>query len=113
MPFTTKSTIHYFLTVEITLKEGQRPNFIEYAEKLLSFMKDTLHWRLIAACSSVTGIPNTVFHLWELPDANSLLDGMVRLADNNDYSKLLECCEKQTQRLFTSMPYNPQGINLP
>jgi hypothetical protein len=105
----------YFLWVELTLLPGaaKRATFSKAAHALLTTMKTKLPtWKLIAAGSTVTGPPNTVMHLWQLDDANALLEGMNWFGENNEaYSELAGCCVRQRQQLLTSMFYNPLGTN--
>jgi hypothetical protein len=101
---------HYFLWVEITLKEGKLPAFKRCTLKLIPEVAK-VGWNLVAACSAVTGVPDTVYHLWQIPEGNSLLDVMVQFSDTDVYQELLDCCERQVQQLLTSMPYNPLGAN--
>lgn len=105
----------YFLWVELTLRPGakHRETFVKACENLLVKMKAELpDWALIAAGSTVTGRPSTVMHLWQLKDANSLLEGMNWFGENNpDYVKLAKSCFRQRQDLYTSMIYNPLGQN--
>ncbi len=106
----------YFLKVDIIVKDRQMPNFISYTERLLPIVQAKTPWKLIAALSAVTGVPNTIVHLWQIPSADSLLEEMDFFASDplqNLYPPLLGCCKKQTQELYTSMPYNPLGINKP
>ena len=111
----SKDQRFYFLWVELTLLPGaaNRVAFAEAAVTLLANMKTGLtSWRLVAAGSTVTGPPNTVMHLWQLDDANALLEGMNWFGENNrPYGELARCCVRQRQQLFTSMFYNPLGKN--
>ncbi len=105
----------YFLWVELTLLPGDvnRGTFCAAAQELLGIMKTELPtWKLVAAGSTITGPTNTVMHLWQLDDANALLEGMNWFGENNrPYSTLARCCVRQKQQLFTSMSYNPLGKN--
>jgi len=105
----------YFLWVELTLRSGSahRAKFVKACGNLLTKMATDLPtWKLRAAGSTVTGRPNTVMHLWQLDDANALLEGMNWFGENNpDYVDLAACCLRQRQQLFTSMIYNPLGQN--
>lgn len=105
----------YFLWVELTLRPGteHRDRFVTACEALLDTMKQKLPtWRLVAALSTITGPPDTVKHLWQLDDADALLEGMNWFGeDNPDYVELARSCQRQRQELFTSMLYNPLGAN--
>jgi hypothetical protein len=110
------AVINYFLKVDLVIKQGVG-HWVEFnscSEQLLIKMRTALPtWTLIAACSAVTGVPNTVLHLWQISDANSVLEGMLYFGENNPlYSRLAACCEEQRQELFTSMRYNPLGRNV-
>src|SRR3974390_815766 len=92
------------------------PFFIDLTQKLIPVVQAETKWKLIAALSAVTGIPNTILHLWQIPSADSLLEEMNYFASDplkNMYPPLLECCEEQRQELYTAMPYNPLGANTP
>lgn len=67
-------------------------------------------WRLVAACSSITGValPPTIVHVWEVPDAGSRLDEH----DPNHgkaYTALLKFCGAPTQHVLEATPYSPAG----
>lgn len=101
----------YFLRVELTIKEGVEHwvKFNACSIKLLVRMQEQLpSWKLIGGFSAITGVPNTVMNLWQLRDANALLEGMLYFGENNpEYLELSACCLQQKQELFTSMRYNP------
>jgi hypothetical protein len=101
----------YFLKVDLTVKEGVE-HWVKYnacSIRLIVRMKDELPtWKLIGGFSAITGVPNTVMNIWQLRDANALLEGMLYFGENNrDYMELSSCCLQQKQELFTSMRYNP------
>jgi hypothetical protein len=99
--------IHYFLSAEISLQEGKNDLFNEKATALVETVKG-LGWTLVVARFTA---PSRVFHLWELTNADALLDAMRVFGDTRPYAELLECCTQHTQQLFTAMPYNPSGAN--
>lgn len=101
----------YFLKVDLTVREGVEHwvKFNACSIKLLVKMKEQLPtWKLIGGFSAITGVPNTVMNIWQLRDANALLEGMLYFGENNrDYMELSACCLQQKQELYTSMRYNP------
>lgn len=105
----------YYLWVELTLRPGpqHRKKFINACDALLKKMATALNtWTLLAAGSTVSGPPDTVLHLWQLEDANALLEGMNWFGENNpDYGALATSCLRQRQQLFTATLYNPLGQN--
>lgn len=106
----------YYMTVEIKVKDGKMTEFDILTMELVPHMRQRVGWKLLAALSAVTGVPNTVLHLWELPDTNALLEGMQLLATDEfsgRYTRLLGCCIEQKQEIYTAKRYNPLGDNTP
>lgn len=58
-------------------------------------------WQLVMAGTMATGRPGTLVHVWQLPDAGSLLQTMRTLAENETYrTELGPCIEREEQELY-------------
>jgi hypothetical protein len=114
-PATAQNVIRYYFKVEIEVKPGKMPDFIVATRELLAYTEAQGKWKLLAALSAITGTPNTVLHIWQLTDANALLEGMQFLSGDavqKLYSVILENTTQHRQDLYTAMQYNPLGQNI-
>jgi hypothetical protein len=114
-PAATQNIIRYYFKVEIDVAPGKMPAFILATRELLAYTNAQGKWKLLAALSAITGTPSTVLHLWELTDANALLEGMQFLASDEVqrlYAVILASSTQHRQDLFTAMQYNPLGANV-
>lgn len=59
----------------------------------------------------VTGNVATLYHLWEIKDANMLMDGIQGWRDHPDFprisARLYECTVSETVTLLRKTPYSP------
>lgn len=71
----------------------------------------TFGFKLLHAFSSVTGNVSTLVHIWEIQDANMLMDGIQSWRDHPDFprlsAKLYECIISEEVMLLRKTPYSP------
>lgn len=101
--------LSYYLLDTIDVKPDQMQRFIEIMYQLINGAFREQGWKLVSATYAVTGRPTTVTHLWSIPSANSVLETMLKLADNATYVALMACVDSEEQQILTPMIYNPDG----
>jgi hypothetical protein len=97
---------HCYLHAMIRIRNGQMSFFVEHFRQILPFFTNTLDWKLVSAGQCLTGRPGWIFHLWTIPDPNSVLNARLLLAEHELYAKLAECVEEMTQEIMIALPYS-------
>jgi hypothetical protein len=110
---TSAGKLSYYLIDTIDVKPDQMQKFIELMYQLIDGAFREQGWTLVSATYTVTGRPTTVVHLWSIPSANSVLQTMIKLADNPTYVELMACVDSEVQQILTPMIYNPSGPSAP
>ena len=96
-----------YLHAMIRIRNGRMSFFVEHFGEILPFFTDVLNWNLVSAGQCLTGRPGWIFHLWAIPDPNSVLNARRLLAEHDAYAKLADCVEEMTQEIMIPMPYMP------
>ena len=85
-------------------------SFKAAAYRLLVTMEEKLpSWKLLAACSSFTDLPNSVLHLWRLGDSSDLIAGKAYFeGDQPLYDTLTRVSAAPQMQLLEAMRYDPE-----
>lgn len=76
---------------------------------LVTMEVDLPSWKLLAGCSSFTGLPNSVLHLWRLDDASALIRGKAYFeGDQPLYDTLTRVSSAPQMQLLEAMRYDPE-----
>jgi hypothetical protein len=95
----------YFLQVSIKIGLRSVDEFFGLAEDVRNIIEAKTGLRLVIAAESAT---RTEFlHVWTLPTADSLRDGMIKLAEEPKYSRLDALVEEEQQDFLTPIGFTP------
>jgi hypothetical protein len=99
----------YFLVDIIEVKLESMQDFVLTMGKLLAEDFPQFGWELISATYYLTGRPDIVMHIWQIPTAESLRDTMVTLGENSTYLELQKYIASEQQHLLSRMLYDPRA----
>jgi len=94
----------------IVIHSHLRSQYYEVMKEFVPLL-GTFGFKMLHAFSSVTGNVATLYHLWEIKDANMLMDGIQAWRDHPDFprisAKLYECTVSESIVLLRHTPYSP------
>lgn len=97
----------YFLMDIIEVKLEYMQQFVLMMRTRLLDVFESFDWKLISATYYLTGRPEVVMHIWQIPSADSLRETMVKLSESSDYLTLQEYIVSEQQHLLSRMMYDP------
>ena len=102
----------YFLAT-LKVKPGKTAELCEVMPRVVAIMEKS-GWRLLGSWGNVIGRFNVVVDLWSVPEANTVMSGMMALLQHMDYpdlaKALADCVEDETTQLMMRMPFDPGRI---
>jgi hypothetical protein len=96
----------------IEVKLASMDQFVRRMQQLLVNDFPRYGWKLLSATYHLTGRPDIVMHVWEIPSADSLRDTMIRLGENPTYLELQQYVVSEQQHLLSRMVYDPNASPL-
>jgi NIPSNAP len=101
-----------YLHATLIPKVGHGPMLAESLTKLTA-ATESPDMRLVAALSTMSGVPGEVVHLWKLTDANALVSMLERAREHPSYQasvdRLGEHLSGERQRLVVDAGYAPEA----
>jgi len=98
-----------YLQATVHLKENQQTRFFELMPQLAKRAAADIGFRLSAAYIPKTGQQNTYINIWQVPDANSVINLPQELQKYPDLAALFgyvkECIAEETYELLVTAPY--------
>ncbi|WIW89436.1 hypothetical protein K3M67_05560 [Sphingobium sp. V4] len=92
----------------IVINSPMRQQFSEVMEEFIPLMGG-FGFKMMHAFSTVTDRVGTFIHLWEIEDANMLVDGIQKWREHEDFprisKKLYECIISESIILLRKAPY--------
>ena len=99
-----------YMLAKVELRYGMLLKFNEILDHVKPIIEEK-GWRLLGAWRVAVGRLNTVYDLWEIPDANSIQSVLDNLREDEDFIKwaagLPECVEKETLEILEKLPFSP------
>jgi hypothetical protein len=102
----------YFLAT-LKVQPGKTAELCEVMPRVVAIMEKS-GWRLLGSWTNVVGRFNEVVDLWSMPEANTVMGGMMALMQHLDYPEIAKalagCVEDETTQLMVRMPFDPGRI---
>ena len=99
-----------FMLAKVELRYGMLVKFNEILDHVKPVIEEK-GWRLLGAWRVAVGRLNTVYDLWEIPDANSIQSVLNDLRQDAEFTKwaagLPECVQKETLEILEKLPFSP------
>jgi hypothetical protein len=116
-----------YVFVELDVPRKSHELFQQRMPDLVELMFDHVRWELIFASYPLTGLVNRFIHIWRIPGAATLPDGMREGAVKLDaalvpkagtldeafrtcYLKVQDLVARTSHTLMTSLPYDPTNV---
>jgi hypothetical protein len=105
-----------YLHAQLRVKKGKWQEFTDYMIRFVPAV-ETYGWKMVGGYITVTGRAGGIFHeclhIWELPDANALIDTYAEVSVNppqflvDEGEGFLDVIDDEVLTLYKKQPYSP------
>lgn len=100
--------VKVYMHVTLKVRNGKLDQFNEALGHVVPVLEE-LGWKLVGAWQTAIGRFNTVYDLWELPDANSVLSVLPVAFQTPAFAKwapqIYDAVEEETVQIVVPTPY--------
>lgn len=98
------------LRAELKIRYGRVNAFSRAFPAVLEAMEGQ-GWKLLGGYQTILGDFSKVLHVWEIPDANAVPEGLFAVLADKEFAKatkpIAELVEHEQIELMVPMPYSP------